>query len=66
MHSFIRFLAIALPWIFFLVGMEALLETRSTGEFVFVPSRLFYLLLPIYAGVVVIVFRFTRKHDGSR
>ncbi|MBL0727806.1 hypothetical protein [Piscinibacter sp. HJYY11] len=63
MHSFIRFLAIALPWIFFLVGVEALLETRSTGEFVFVPNRLFYLLLPVYAGIVVIVFRLTRKRD---
>lgn len=63
MHSLIRFLAIALPWLFFLVGMDVLLETRSTGEFVFVPNRLFYLLLPVYAGVVVAVFRFTRKED---
>lgn len=61
MHSFIRFLAIALPWLFFLVGMEVFLDTRSTGEFVFVPSRIFYLLLPVYAGIVVIVFRLTRK-----
>lgn len=61
MHSLIRFIAIALPWLFFLVGMDVFLETRSSGEFVFVPSRLFYLLLPIYAGVVVVVFRFTRR-----
>jgi hypothetical protein len=64
MHSFIRFIAIALPWLFFLVGMEAFLETRSTGEFVFVPNRLFYLLLPVYAGIVVIVVRLTRR-DGD-
>ncbi|WOB09578.1 hypothetical protein [Piscinibacter gummiphilus] len=63
MHSLIRFLAIALPWLFFLVGMDVLLDTRSSGEFVFVPNRLFYLLLPVYAGVVVAVFRFTRKQD---
>ncbi|HEY0819314.1 MAG TPA: hypothetical protein VGD46_11085 [Rhizobacter sp.] len=61
MHSLIRFLAIALPWLFFLVGMEVVLETRSTGEFVFDPSRLLYLLLPVYAGIVVIAFRLTRK-----
>ena len=63
MHSLIRFIAIALPWLFFLVGMDVLLDTRSSGEFVFVPNRLFYLLLPIYAGVVVTVFRLTRKGD---
>lgn len=63
MHSLIRFIAIALPWLFFLVGMDVLLDTRSSGEFVFVPDRLFYLLLPVYAGVVVAVFRFTRKED---
>ena len=49
MHSLIRFIAVALPWLFFLVGMDVLLDTRSSGEFVFVPNRLFYLLLPIYA-----------------
>ncbi|MBX3625307.1 MAG: hypothetical protein KF892_09870 [Rhizobacter sp.] len=63
MHSLIRFIAVALPWLFFLVGMDVLLDTRSSGEFVFVPNRLFYLLLPIYAGVVVAVFRLTRKGD---
>jgi hypothetical protein len=61
MHAFIRFLAIALPWLFFLVGMEVVLQTSSDGEWVIVPNRLFYLLLPVYAGVVVIVFRLSRK-----
>lgn len=61
MHSFIRFIAIALPWLFFLVGMEVLLEASSSGGPVFVPNRLFFVLLPIYAGVVVIVFRITGK-----
>ncbi len=63
MHSFIRFLAIALPWVFFLVGVDAFLDTRSTGELVFVPSRVFYLLLPVYAGIVVVVFRLTRRGE---
>lgn len=61
MHSFIRFIAIALPWLFFLIGMDSFLEAQSSGASVFAPSRLLFLLLPVYAGVVVIVFRLTGK-----
>jgi hypothetical protein len=47
--------------------MDVFLEARSSGEPVFAPGQLLFLLLPIYAGVVVLVFRFTgRKKDDSR
>jgi hypothetical protein len=66
MHSFIRFIAIALPWLFFLVGMEVMLDAGSSGGPVFVPNRLLFVLLPAYAGIVVIVFRITgKKKDGA-
>lgn len=56
MYAFIRFLTIALMWTFFLVGAEAFLDARgvSTGSLLFV-------LLPLYAGIVIVVLRLTRK-----
>ncbi len=56
MYVFIRFLAIALTWMFFLVGAEAFLDARGVDA-----GRLLFLVLPLYAGIVIFVLRLTRK-----
>lgn len=65
MHSFIRFIAIALPWLFFLVAIDVYLDASSAGASVFAPNRLLFVLLPVYAGIVVIVLRFKRRQKTN-
>lgn len=61
MHVLIRFLAIALPWLIFLIGVDAFFAPRAPGEPLFTAHRVLFLLLPIYAGVVVYVLKLTQE-----